>query len=121
MLTVNTYISKSDIHGIGVFASDDIKTGTIVWKQGFERIFTEQEFELLPNNIQHIILIRGWKDIIDGLYRLSIDNDQFINHSDSANTTSLPDGILVAVCDIAAGQEITNNYYEFDTEVSKKF
>lgn len=32
MLLVNTYLDKSDIEGIGLFASNSIKKGDIVWK-----------------------------------------------------------------------------------------
>jgi SET domain-containing protein len=121
MLKVKTFIASSNIHGLGVFAAHDIKRGTLIWEEGFERIFTEDEVNAMPPDIQNIIRIRGWKDTFDGLYRLSIDNDQFTNHSDDSNTMMMPDGTLVAKRDIVAGEEITNNYYEFDKGVQHKF
>ena len=32
MLVVKTYINKSKIHGFGLFAGENIKKGTVIWK-----------------------------------------------------------------------------------------
>ena len=42
MLKVKTYLDKSSIHGIGLFANQDIKKGTLVWA------FTEGVDQWLP-------------------------------------------------------------------------
>ena len=120
MLLVKTYIDRSQIHGIGIFAAEIIPSGTVVFEFGHERVFTPAEFDALPPQLQAIVLERGWQDVVDGLYRLSMDNDQFINHSDTPNISTLADGSIIANRHILVGEELTTNYREFDLRIDDK-
>jgi SET domain-containing protein len=107
--SVKTYVDRSSIHGVGVFTSQDILKGDLVWESGCEVEWTQEQFERLSPKMQEIILTRGWKDTITSTYHLSIDNDQFTNHSDNANITHYADGKGYANRDIKAGEELTDN------------
>ena len=50
MLLVKTYLDKSPIHGIGVFAAERIPKGTKIWRfvDGFDRCYTPKQFARLP-------------------------------------------------------------------------
>jgi hypothetical protein len=121
MLQVKTYIDKSPIQGIGLFAAEDIPKGTITWeyypdldialeKEGFGvgRI----EWEFIEKYAFYDKQLNKWI--------LSADNDRFTNHSENPNTGPLKDGRMQALKDIKQGEEITSNYYEIDFDVNTK-
>jgi SET domain-containing protein len=112
MLLVKTYLDKSPIHGIGVFAGQFIRKGTKIWRFvfGFDRYYSRKGFARLPRPAQAYIRLHGyqWKNEI----LLSMDYDTFMNHSDNANTY-FHDGYVVARSNIRKGEEITNDYRAF--------
>jgi hypothetical protein len=113
MLLVKTYLDRSPIHGLGVFASEAIRKGTKIWRfvDGFDRVYSPEAFARLPKPAQDFIQHYGYQ--VDGEILLTVDNDHHMNHSDDANTCWRVDHI-VAKRDIALGEEITNNYRLFD-------
>jgi hypothetical protein len=119
MLLVKTRLGKSKIHGLGCFAEEFIPAGTVIgrWDERFDRSFTEEEYGALPPEARAFIDRCGYKD--GGLYCLNADNTRFFNHADNPNTiqTATED---VARQDIEAGEEITCNYYMFDSLAVKK-
>jgi len=50
MLLVKTYLDKSPIHGLGVFAAKRIPKGAKIWRfvEGFDRCYTAKQFAKLP-------------------------------------------------------------------------
>ena len=113
MLLVTTYLDKSAIHGIGVFAQEFIAKGTKIWRfvEGFDRAYSPKEYSRLPKAARDFIKFHGYK--VDGEILLTVDHDRHINHSDDPNTV-LKSGYAIASCDIPKGTEITNDYREFD-------
>lgn len=113
MLLVQTYLAKSRIHGLGVFASKAIPKGTRVWRfiEGFDRAYTPKQFARLPKPAQDFIRHHGYR--VDGEILLTADHDHHINHSDHANT-HWRNGHIVACRDIRKGEEITNDYRLLD-------
>lgn len=113
MLLVETYLDKSAIHGIGVFAGTLIPKGTKIWRfvEGFDRAYSPKKFAKLPKAARDFIRFHGYK--VDGEILLTVDHDRHINHSDEPNTI-LRSGYAIARCDIPLGTEITNDYREFD-------
>ena len=82
-------ISKSNIHGLGLFATSDIKKDTVF-------------------GISHV------KDdrFDDGYIRTPLGG--FFNHSDSPNCTAYIDGDFIkvkSIADIKGGDEITVKYW----------
>ena len=113
MLLVKTYIDRSAIHGLGVFAAQPIRKGTKVWRfvQGFDRAWSPQEFARLPKAARDFIMVYGYR--VDGEILLTIDHDHHINHSGNANTY-WSNGHIVARRNIAKGEEVTNDYRMLD-------
>ncbi|HEX8390133.1 MAG TPA: SET domain-containing protein [Candidatus Saccharimonadales bacterium] len=125
MYIPKTELKKSEIDGTGVFASQRIPKGTIVWKYepGYDLSFTVDQFETMDTvqkaELQHSAYLSPWS----GLWICPPPNDPacFTNHSDrnnisvkfDVNVSSEP--YFMANRDIAIGEEITNDYREFDT------
>ena len=119
MLTVKTYIDKSPIHGIGLFAGEFIKAGALVWEYHpwFNSRFMPSEIDGLPAVQMDFIRHYAYKDICqpDGYIVLDVDDARFLNHSDKPNLVhSSDEQTLVAACDIAEGTELTGDYRTFD-------
>lgn len=116
MLLIKTYLDKSKIHGIGLFAAEDILPGRTIWKEGFELTYTPEDFENLAEAEKEFIREWGWLDKNDNLYHLPLDNDRFINHDANPNTKMLSNGWLAAKTLILMGDEILCDYREFEKE-----
>jgi hypothetical protein len=120
MLLVKTYVNKSRIHGLGVFAGETIRKGAKIWRFvfGFDRYYTRKRLAKLPKAARDYIKLHGyqWKNEI----LLSMDYDTFMNHSENANT-DFRNGYVIARCDIRKGEEITNDYRAFEAAFCASF
>src|SRR5262245_65732568 len=88
MLLVKTYLDKSAIHGLGVFAGQVIRKGTKVWRfvEGFDRAYRPTEFAKLPKPARHSIWNYGHRG--DGQRPLTSHPDHRQNHPESGKTPS---------------------------------
>lgn len=122
MLIVKTYIDKSKIHNIGLFASELIKKDTIVWRMSkLDMILDKDEFEKLPQTAKNFITNHGVWDINEQKIIMSFDNDKFINHSLTPNLSyNRLKKETFANKDIYPDEEITINYYDFDESAKSK-
>lgn len=120
MLLVKTYLGKSRIHGLGVFAGQFIRKGTKIWRfvEGFDRAWSPRELARLPKAARDFIRHHGYR--VDGEILLTTDHDRHINHSNNPNTC-LKNGYAIARRDIRKGEEITNDYGEFDPVLCAAF
>lgn len=120
MLLVQTYLDKSKLHGLGVFAGETIKTGTKIWRfvYGFDRVYTPRQFARLPKPARDFLMRYGYR--ADGEILLTIDHDRHMNHSDDPNTY-MNNGYVIARRNIRKGMEITNDYREFDPVLCAAF
>ena len=118
MLVIKTYLAASKINGLGVFAEDRIPTGSLVWEftPGFD---LELRIGQLPE-LAHAYVRHYGNRVEPDVYLLCSDNARFMNHSDDANI-SAGDARNFALRDIAAGEEITCNYAEFDLNFQGAF
>ena len=112
MLLVKTYLGKSPIHGIGVFAGESIRKDQKIWRFviGFDRYYSRKQFARLPKPAREYIKLHGYQWNTEIL--LSMDNDSYMNHSDSPNTY-FHNGYVIARHNIHKGVEITNDYRAF--------
>ena len=120
MLTVKTYLDKSPIAGLGVFAGENISKDRVIWTfvTGFDRIMTEEDRMALPEPARtYLETYAFWEN---GKIVFTGDNDRFTNHSDSPNTYVATNGDIHAKNDIPQGTEITGNYKEFDEKWQAK-
>jgi len=120
MLLVKTYLDRSPIHGLGVFAAETIPKGTKIWRyvEGFDRCYTPKQFARLPKAARDYLKDYAYR--VDGEIIFTVDNDHYINHSDKPNTY-LHNGYAIAARNIRKGQEITNDYREFDPALCARF
>jgi SET domain-containing protein len=114
MMMVETELRPSPISGIGVFVTEPVKAGQLIWRfdSRIDRVFTDEELGEMPSKLQRFLKV--YSTLHDGLrlWVLCGDNGRFFNHSDTPNTRSL--GIAfgddVAAEDIEAGTELTSDY-----------
>lgn len=122
MFTVKTYIDRSPIEGVGVFAAEAIAKGQMVTRHidGFDMVFTQREFAAKPKIMQDFIKRQGYQS--EGVWILNGDHERFTNHADKPNTTyrALPEEGTFATRDIAKGEEITCDYREFSDDWQEK-
>jgi SET domain-containing protein len=120
MLLIKTYLDRSPIHGLGVFAAETIPKGTKIWRyvEGFDRCYTPKQFARLPKAARDYLKDYAYR--VDGEIIFTVDNDHYINHSDKPNTY-LHNGYAIAARTIRKGQEITNDYREFDPALCARF
>lgn len=120
MLLVKTYLDKSEIHGIGVFAGEFIRKDTKIWRfvEGFDHCYSPKQFAKLPKPARDFLQNYGYR--VDGEILFTVDNDRHMNHSDKPNTY-LKSGYAIARRNIRKGEEITNDYREFDPALCAAF
>ena len=123
-----TFVKNSEIEGKGVFASQEIRRGAIVWK-------FVPEHDLSMSVEEYEKLDEGGKKYIDKVAYLSAASHRYIyppendpalytNHSRTNNLSVVmddhisPEPHFVANRDIAKDEELTNNYLEFDTKAT---
>lgn len=113
----------SSIHGRGLYATTDIKTGTIVWKNNFTasdvkdwKSYTRAEVDKL-SGIEQSIAQTYYEIAADGRYygpptlaQIEQDASNFFNHSCQPNLQFKNDDILVALNDIKKGDELVYDY-----------
>ncbi len=114
MLTVRTELRESAIHGIGVFLTEPVRAGQLIWRfdSRIDRVFSDQELQDMPAMVRDFL--RTYSTYHKGLkvWVLCGDNGRHFNHAETPNTRSL--GIAfgddVAAIDMEAGTELTSDY-----------
>ncbi len=115
-MTIETFLKEVPGKGIGLFSTNAVKKGDVVWlyESALCKTFTVKEVEGLHPMAQAFIDKYGY--IVPGsenIWELDLDNSRFMNHSDDPNT-EYPGHEGYALRDIAAGEEITCDYRAFD-------
>ncbi|MBK7872187.1 MAG: SET domain-containing protein [Saprospiraceae bacterium] len=100
--------------GYGVFATDFIPKGTITYvKDSLEMEVSPTEYLLHPPAMQEVI--EKYSYIDERGYRIiSWDFAKYINHCCNCNSMSTGYGFEIAIRDIQAGEEITDEYGIFN-------
>jgi SET domain-containing protein len=126
MMLIETRVAPSGIHGMGLFAVKFVPRGTPVWtfQPGFDHDFSREQFAALPSLTRAHTRWFCFVSKTDGHVILAGDHACFINHSPTPNTGAPPDArppiVTVALRDIAAGEEITCNYWDYDADTPWK-
>lgn len=125
MTTVRIQIGKSEIHGLGCFSSERIEAGQMVWtfNPDLDLVMKEEFLNSLPQGARENLLNYAFVSRRTGDYILCSDDSKFTNHSDQPNVKCLiPECAngneleCFAVKTILPGEEITNDYRDFDAE-----
>ncbi len=124
MLYVKTKVLPSPIHGLGLFADQDIPKGTLVWKftPGFDQRFTREQVEAFPKEVRDFLSFYAWQSKKSGLICNASDNGKYFNHSTGPNVRSAyvegeDEVVTRAVKDIRSGEELTDDYSTFEGRV----
>lgn len=115
MLRVPTRLQPSAIHGLGIFATEPIQAGTVVWDfdAPVDQRISMKLVATLPAYAQRFLSVYGYREGDDVV--LCGDDARFMNHSKRANCTSVG-GATVAARDIEAGEELLDDYETFDAD-----
>lgn len=102
--------------GYGVFATNFIPEGTIVYvKDQLEISISSENYLLLDNNYKEIIDKFSFIDD-KGSRIISWDIAKYVNHCCNCNTMSTGYGFEIATRDIFPGEQITDEYGLFNVE-----
>jgi uncharacterized protein len=119
MLLVKTFLAASKIHGIGLFAAERIRKGTVIWRMNpvIDVELTDDQVATLAEGAREQIRKYTYLDLVRGKLVLCGDDARFFNHEDAPNCLDYPDaegGKTVASRDIEAGEELTCDYASLD-------
>jgi hypothetical protein len=100
----------NELIGQGVFATQPIAKGTIMWvRDALDRELTPDEVQQLDEPLRETMLTYCYRNA-KGNYMLCWDHTKYTNHSFTPNSMITPYGFEIAIHDIAAGEQITNDY-----------
>lgn len=112
MLNVKINLKCSNIHGVGLFAAEEIKKGTRVWEYN-------SETSIVVNDI----LIKKYPFIEkyswmtpEGKFVFDIDDSRHMNHSITPNIKMINGLYCEALIDIKIDEELTLDYKEIMPE-----
>lgn len=119
MLLVRTYLDRSAIHGIGLFAAERIPKGTVLWRlePSIDLLLEPGAIAALHPAAREQIEKYSYVDLVLRKHVLCGDDARFFNHSDAPNCHDFPDengGTTVAARDIEPGEELTCDYATID-------
>ncbi len=96
--------------GYGLVATEFIPKGTITWiYDDFDRTFKPEQVAAMRQIHKDIIRKYSYRDN-KGSYVLCWDHARFVNHSFNSNCISTAYNFELAVLDIQAGEELTDDY-----------
>ena len=102
--------------GYGVFATAFIPKGTMTYvKDALEIEVTPDKFQTFTPLMQEVIEKYSYIDD-QGVRIISWDHAKYVNHCCHCNTMSTGYGFEIAIRDIQAGEEITDEYGLFNME-----
>lgn len=124
-MQVQYKLDKSGLHGIGLFADQDITKGSLIYTASplLDVNLTQEQFDSLTENEKKEVKWWGFFDQPTKKWHVDFDVSKFINHSYHATVTQDPihtEAYLIAVRDIINGEELTQNYLEFETKEELK-
>lgn len=126
MLLVSASLKPSPIHGMGCFTNEPVAKGQLVWvfDDRVDLRVPVDSLADLPLPMQEYLEMYGYAELVDGRKVITLcgDHSKHMNHSTEPNTMQDPanPGRDLAVRDIAAGEELTCNYFEFDLDGTGK-
>ena len=125
MLHKKCIVRSSDLHGAGLFADEEISKEEVVYSASplLDVDISQEEFDSLNKEEQEQVKYWGFWDEPNNVWHVDFDISKFINHANPATLTqdeARTDAYLVATRDIKKGEELTQNYLEFESEEDLK-
>lgn len=116
MLLIETSIDKSPIQGLGLFAKPAVQKDTVVWTLDprFDRLIPVEEYESTTGPMRTYLDRYCYPRRSDPRFVvMECDDARYMNHADKPNCGFTSEDVLVALRDIAAGEELTCDYNVF--------
>src|SRR3990172_6417462 len=90
MLLVKTVVKPSRIHGLGLFANQNIKKGEVIWIYNplIDRRFDEKQLSRLPQHAKKFVIFYSYLNH-KNQYVFPGDDARYVNHSDSPNISDV--------------------------------
>ena len=96
--------------GYGVVATDFLPAGTITWVlDKLDREFSQKDFETMDPLYQEILETYSFRNNKGNLI-LCWDNGRYVNHSFNSNCLTTAYDFEIAIRDIKAGEQLTDDY-----------
>ncbi len=120
MIHIKYKLDKSVNHGIGLFTDENLKSGQLIYTASplLDVNINQDQFDSLNENEKNEIRWWGFKIENENIWHVDFDVSKFINHAYDATLTQdikHTDAYLVTTREIKAGEELTQNYLEFET------
>jgi SET domain-containing protein len=121
MIHIKYKLDRSDKHGIGLFTDEDLKFGQLIYTASplLDINITQEKFDSLSDREREEFHWWGFFDEASQLWHVDFDVSKFINHSLDGTVTqdkSYNEACLIATRDLSKGEELTQNYLEFESE-----
>jgi hypothetical protein len=114
-------VSVSEQVGLGVVATRPLPAGTILWaRDALDQVIPERARHAMPAALAQSFTRHAYLDD-EGMWTLCWDAARYVNHSCAANSVVTDHGMELACRDIAAGEQITNEYALFKLERHEEF
>lgn len=125
MIYIKYKLDRSDKHGIGLFTEEDLQKGQLIYTASplLDVNITQEQFDSLSDREKEELQWWGFFDKPSQRWHVDFDVSKFINHSREGTVTQDLDheeAHLVATRDIKKGEELTQNYLEFESEEDLK-
>lgn len=123
MLVIPTYIEKSKINGLGLFAGQDVEAGEVIWffDPSNDQVIPAVQFDKMISvlDTEQQDRFKRWSYRRGDDYVLCADNTKFANHSETPNCQALRlyDVTLKA---ISKGEELTYDYKQIDDVLNQR-
>ena len=125
MIYIQYKIKKSDIHGIGLFAEQDIIQGEYVYARSplLDVDITIDEFQSLNHKEQKEVTYYGYFHKKTQKWHVAFYAIRILKHAehDVANVTQDSDMVMTAKRDIQKGEELFQDYIEIFPDGSEHF
>jgi SET domain-containing protein len=130
-MQIEYYISKSQIHGKGIFTNQFIPKNTLIWKLNPEEDLIinsyklEKLTEIFGKSFFNKFMDLAYFDNKTNKFILHLNGLEKMNHSFTPNCTSpITNGIynhneLYSIIDIPINTELTENYINYGEDCSK--
>jgi SET domain-containing protein len=116
MFLIHTCVKPSSIHGVGVFAGEDLPAGALIWifDETVDWRLSASQLASFPQPFQARLREYCYR-LPEGDYVYCGDNGKYMNHSSTPNCDDGGDR-TVTLRRIRAGEELTCDYRAFDLD-----
>jgi SET domain-containing protein len=127
MILVPCVVSPSSIDGVGLFADENIKKGTMIWKltpDTTDLVVTKENATGMLNTFgsqfKAIFEKYAYFDTELQQFVTHLDEMKYMNHSSTPNTFTT-DNTMYAIKDIKKGEELTEDYVVYGRSCCASF